>query len=269
MCTTLFLSFHVLNVHSLIVATKLWAYTQRPTDKWGRIEASEVAAATAARIFVQSYDYDDPYEAYDRSARIRPRRRSISGMRYGNGISGAELFDDDDDDLLDTSSRTGYLDAYPRRSRSRNMHPGLSRRSSSMYRRSPSPMMYGRRSPSPMAIGAVGLSSSVLSPYSTPYGASNPGPGIPGTYYPQAAASGYGYPQSPAGYGSYVQGGGVSPYGSTAALGASPYMNRGYAGSSVGLPPPPGTGQYLAAPGGHHRSRSMGSYGAVRPNFGY
>ena len=205
----------------------------------------------------QSYDEDSYYERSPRS-----RRRSTSRNRN-------EYYDDDYDNTFDGRSRAEYVDPHsgrPRsrsRSRSRSLYrTDLPRRSSSAYRRSPSPMRLGRRSPSPIATGSLGvspsvrLSSSPLTSHLTQY---TVGAGIPGTYYPAAGSTPY-YSQS--GYSGYQQ--------LPAVVGVSPYGNRAYAGSSVGLPPPP-VGQYLAAPGamGHHRSRSAGSYGAVRPSFGY
>ena len=86
------------------------------------------------------------------------------------------------------------------------------------------------------------------------------GPGITGTYYPSASPY---YGSSSTGY-TYQQ---ASPTAGYAVAGGSPYT---YAGSSVGLPPPP-TGQYLGTPDTyqHHRRRSTGAYGATRPTFGY
>ncbi|KAF8527751.1 hypothetical protein JB92DRAFT_2865029 [Gautieria morchelliformis] len=236
-------------------ATKLWGYTLRPRDKYGRMEASEVAAATASRIFTKSYDYDTPYESYERYPRTR--RRSISGTRYGSRSNENALYDDA---VLDT--RADYLDAYPRRSRSRSRARSFSR-----YR-TPSPVTFSSRPRSPIGYGgmgsgsAVGLTSAAIT-YPTAQYDPVLGPGIPGTYYPNASPY---YGASSTGYGSQQ----LPPTTGYAVAGASPYMSSTYAGSTVGLPPPP-TGPYLSAPNTsrHHRARSTGSYGAARPSFGY
>jgi hypothetical protein len=257
----------------ILLATKLWAYTQRPRDKYGRMEASEVAAATASRIYnqvcsyyglikyanphFQSYNYTSPYESRERSP--RGRRRSISATRYTSGSALDNAFYDDDDN--------DYLDVRPHRSRSRRRYSQSGHvRPSSRYR-SPSPVSFRRRSPSPVPYGTldVGMTSSAVPYPSAPY---DPvlGQGIPGTYFPNAntilgsSPTGYTYPQ-------------LNPNPGYAVAGGSPYMNRAYAGSSVCLPPPPG-GQYLSAQDttrsyGHHRTRSTGAYGATRPTFGY
>ncbi|KIJ49382.1 hypothetical protein M422DRAFT_27748 [Sphaerobolus stellatus SS14] len=136
-------------------ATRLWAYTTRPYDKYGRMEASEVAAGTVSRIFLKTYNNNlDSYEPYSNS---RVRRRSF-GSRYGEpyGASEEDLYDDpldesyasdtlaDEPDIIGPGS--GY---YPRR----NHRLGLGRRRSS-FRRSPSPVgrngtVYAGRSVSP------------------------------------------------------------------------------------------------------------------------
>ncbi|GJJ06275.1 hypothetical protein Clacol_000466 [Clathrus columnatus] len=64
-------------------ATNLWAYTGRPLDKWGRLEASETAGATASRIFVQMYGYGSAYEPRTRFSTPSSfsRRPSFGNMR--------------------------------------------------------------------------------------------------------------------------------------------------------------------------------------------
>ncbi|KDQ21954.1 hypothetical protein BOTBODRAFT_169123 [Botryobasidium botryosum FD-172 SS1] len=66
-------------------ATKLWSYCNRPRDKYGRREASEVAAATAERIYRHKYERNgmSSYDAYDTVS----RRARDGGLGY---------FDDDD-----------------------------------------------------------------------------------------------------------------------------------------------------------------------------
>jgi hypothetical protein len=93
-----------------IVATKLWAYCQRPQDKYGRREACEVAAGTAQRLFRRGrrrerererdgYDYDDNVSAFSssddsdsrRRRRTRRRRRSSVGLGYNGGSTGPQM----------------------------------------------------------------------------------------------------------------------------------------------------------------------------------
>jgi len=92
-------------------ATKLWSYCQRPSDKYGRRETCEMAAATAERLFRRGGDRSDNYESgsygsYGRSSRSndyssasddddyrrkhRPRRRSSAsyGTQMIGGIGG-------------------------------------------------------------------------------------------------------------------------------------------------------------------------------------
>lgn len=66
-------------------ATKLWSYCNRPRDKYGRREASEVAAATAERIYRHKYERGgmSSYDAYDTVS----RRARDGGLGY---------FDDED-----------------------------------------------------------------------------------------------------------------------------------------------------------------------------
>jgi len=72
-------------------ASRLWQYTGRPLDKYGRREASEVAAATASRVFMQLYDYDTPYDSYNTAYDGYPhrsRRRSSSFYDDGGSVVG-------------------------------------------------------------------------------------------------------------------------------------------------------------------------------------
>lgn len=213
---------------------------------------------------VQSYGYNASYEPYGTT---RSRRRSISTSRYAQRDSLDDVFYDNDDAMIDT--RTNYLDAHPRRNRSRSRYSTSGRPRSRSFRAS-SPVSFSRRSPSPMGYGAMGSGVGMTSAAVTYPSAYDPvlGPGIPGTYYPNAGSSPV-YGSSSTGY-PYQQ---VAPTTGYAVAGGSPYMSPVYAGSSVGLPPPP-TGQYLTAQDttrgyGHHRTRSAGAYGATRPSFGY
>jgi len=73
-------------------ASRLWQYTGRPLDKYGRREASEMAAATASRVFMQLYDYDTPYDSYNSydgyRDPYRSRRRSSSFYDDGGSVAG-------------------------------------------------------------------------------------------------------------------------------------------------------------------------------------
>lgn len=212
-----------------------------------------ILITTPAVVDFPAQDYvSASYTPYERSS--HSRRRSISATRYTTRPYPLDdaFYDDDDDDAI---LGDDYLDIYPRSSRSERRNSSSSRHRSSSRYRSRSPVTFTRRSPSPVVYGTVASGSAATYPTVTYDPAL--GPGIPGTYYPNpspyygTSSTGYGYQLPPTGY-----------------AGAGPY-----AGSSVGLPPPP-SGQYLTAQDptytyGHHRSRSAGSYGATRPTFGY
>jgi len=59
-------------------ATKLWSYCNRPRDKYGRRESSEIAAATAERLYRHKYERGlNSYEAYDTGS-----SRARGGLGY-------------------------------------------------------------------------------------------------------------------------------------------------------------------------------------------
>ncbi|KAF9505211.1 hypothetical protein BS47DRAFT_563721 [Hydnum rufescens UP504] len=79
-------------------ATKLWSYCQRPTDKYGRRETCEVAAATAQRLLRKShragglYSFEDSTSSseFDDDYRLSRRRRlgrRRSSLGYGAATS--------------------------------------------------------------------------------------------------------------------------------------------------------------------------------------
>jgi len=59
-------------------ATKLWSYAGRPADRWGRLEACEIAAATARRLLRNRYD--------PLGFSFRRRRGSHNGMYGGDDL---------------------------------------------------------------------------------------------------------------------------------------------------------------------------------------
>lgn len=83
------------------LAARLWQYTGRQGDSYGRLEASEAAAGTASRILTQSFSFDgydeyDPYAGYGRLSRrnsavsLRGRSLSRAGTPFdGYGTAGS------------------------------------------------------------------------------------------------------------------------------------------------------------------------------------
>ncbi|KZV82516.1 hypothetical protein EXIGLDRAFT_778488 [Exidia glandulosa HHB12029] len=252
-------------------ASKLWQYTGRFSDKYGRREACEVAASTAERVFNEKYDYD-AYEAYD--SRPRSRRGSYSraitpsGYEYGSQYGGASQYGGGG------SSYGGGGDDYDYQRRLRRR-----RSSSSVY-----DYDYGARPSSAMGYAAaipttpaMGMGVMPTTPYAGgAYGASYATAGQPLTYAasPGAAYGATGYPQAgyaqQAGYGQ--QAGYAAAYPTTSAYGAasgypagSAYAGAGYATSpyagGAGAYPTLGSAGYEASYPGGYRPRQQYPYG--------
>ncbi|KAF8521254.1 hypothetical protein BU17DRAFT_65016 [Hysterangium stoloniferum] len=170
-------------------AMRLWAITGRQRDRYGRMEASEVAAATASRLFSESYGRGAFGGGYGR--RSISRRKSRFGGRY--------------EYLQDAPYDEGDATGYPGleiRGRRRSLTPYGARSVSptpfgDAFRRSPPPYSGGLRhlpslyayGPPVRTMGSVIPSTSyvdggvVLNSSHVTY---DPilGPGISGTYYP-------------------------------------------------------------------------------------
>ncbi|KAH7108124.1 hypothetical protein BKA62DRAFT_681137 [Auriculariales sp. MPI-PUGE-AT-0066] len=233
--------------------SKLWQYTGRFSDKYGRREACEVAAATAARIFNEKYDYDS-YEAYE-SYGGRSRRNSFVG---GSAVGGYGYGEED----------PYHEDAYGGRRRQRRMSTSSAYDYDSYPARPTSAMGYAGS-----AVGAPMLGGSMVG---TPYagaGALQPMGAVGAT--PYAAASPYMSAQ--AAYGGYGGAAGAYP-GAGGAYGvASPYAGAGYgagAGAYGVAGAYPTTAAYAAAAGQQYApslgsSYGMDPYGRPRGNSYY
>jgi len=213
-------------------ATRLLAFSGRSRDSYGRMDASEAAAATASVIFGQSRGVDGGH-------RSRSRAGSFSGNYGGSpyhspspygGSSpfpsggGGSAYGDPyafDDTIMHPSRHRS-------RSHSRSRHHSSSSRHSPIIASSPSQYGAGGYPTSPMAIpGSTGVPSSS---YGGSYGS----------------------------YGGY--GGGINPYGQSLASPAPMYTGNsmpsyggGYAGSNVA----PGT---MIIPSRSHRHSTSGSH---------
>ncbi|KZS98377.1 hypothetical protein SISNIDRAFT_462344 [Sistotremastrum niveocremeum HHB9708] len=214
-------------------ASRLWQYVNRPLDKYGRREASEVAAATASRIFMKLYDYDSPYDPYNSYSRYRS---TSSAGRYS-----------DDEDFAYPSShhrRRGSTSSYM-------VNGGVSPYSAPLQIASSQSAYGGGYAGSAYGAPAYGASGYGTSPG---YGATA-GYGY-GNAYPAAATSAYG------GYGQ-GQGGYYGSYGAQPITPVTPVMGGGTVilhGSGSG-------GHHHRRSRSHsrhhHRSRSYSNVGYV------
>lgn len=210
-------------------ATRLWAYTGRPQDKWGRLEASETAAATASRIFLQEYTNGSVYEPFNRVPKsVSFGRNSWGGRRASTPIP--------------SSSGLRY-------------RPPTPYNGPSVVDTLASPVSsYGN------TLNMTGMDGA-LPPLASPY----PAPGTPlgSPYLDGGAGGGRGYIPSPIddypdgfdGYDDYEGGPGYGSYGEN--FGGGRYGNSGYAGGIGG----PGYGGYGGIRGGMGMGGGMGGMG--------
>lgn len=210
-------------------ASKLWQYTGRFSDKYGRREACEIAAATAERVFNEKYDYDS-YEAYGSRSRRGSFSRAVtpSGYYEGSAYGGS-----------------GYGDDYDHERR-------LRRRASAYdmdYARPASAMGYS-------AAPAVGYmpTTPAMGVVQTPYvgaGYATASPAVAYGAYPQAGYAAGAYPTT-------------SAYGGAAAYPVgSPYAAAGYPATSAY-----GGGAY-AAGAGYNPAYGGSAYGGSAYGGGY
>jgi len=214
-------------------ATMLWEYSGRRRDRYGRMEASEVAAATASRLFSENNERGPSGGGY--GGHSISRRRSLSAGRY-NSLDDAPYEDGNGRGYLGLNNTYSTRRDIDIRGRRRSLTPTYSVRSVSPtpfgdgFRRSPSPYggglglghssspyAYGNRlpNPGPYAYGMSSPSSSPIRAMGSPISTTSHvdggvvlnnsnvtydpilGPGISGTYYPNVAraqmATGAGY----------------------------------------------------------------------------
>jgi len=214
-------------------ATRLLAFSGRSRDSYGRMDASDAAAATASVILAQSRGVDGGY-------RSRSRAGSFSGSYGGSPYHSSSPYGGSSP--FPSAGGSAYGDPYAfdntimhpsqhrSRSHSRSRHHSSSSRHSPIIIASPSQYGAGGYPSNPIAIPGSTVRSS--SPYGGSYGS----------------------------YGGY--GGGVSPYGQSLASPAPMYTGNSMPSYGGGYPTSnvaPGAGA-LVIPPRRHRHSTSGSH---------
>ncbi|TDL26040.1 hypothetical protein BD410DRAFT_784063 [Rickenella mellea] len=253
-------------------ASKLWSYTGRHTDRYGSMESSEAAAATASRIFRESREYGG--YGYSNNYDYAPitHRRSSSSLRHRSRSR--------------SRPRSGYYDEG-------TMSHGSDYGG---YSRPRTRSFSGVTQPIPIQSPMMGSSYGGGGyPSSYTYGGGM-SPGYAGSGYAGSAYGGGGSPYG-GGFGGGFGGGGSAYGGSGSAYGGGGSAYGGYGGGGYTQQPQYASSQYgaspnagaivIATPGssrlrrhshsshhsGHHRRRShsrssnRGVY--VTPSLGY